>query len=380
MTESFNNLIQIIHAAFDIGLPSLTLTDEECDDVVALAARQSILPILDAGMKKARITGVSKEKLSEIDKARLKDMRRYILYYDALEKISNALDETEIDYIPLKGSVLRNLYPAPYMRTSSDIDVLVKEEAVDRAVEVIETQTDFKTDHRAYHDISMLNPSVHLELHFSLKENAENIDKLLSRAWDYAEATREGSRYIFTPEYQIFYVVAHMSHHFLHGGLGIRPFLDLWMLRSKTRYDEDEVRSMCSECGILTFYEECCKLCSVWLEGAPPTETTELLEQFCLSGGVFGNHEFKTAARQREKRGARYILSRIFPPANQVREYYSNTYDEKHSMGYYYLKRLWRWAGRRSELKHQMKDIMSTDAAFLDASDRLLKLMGLFET
>lgn len=137
-----------------------------------------------------------KNLLKTVDFARNKDLRLYVLLNDALQKIETALNEEQIPYIPLKGSVLRNLYPAPDMRTSSDIDVLVHEEDIDKAVDAIESATNFEMDHRAYHDISMLNKSVHLELHFSIKENDENLDSVLSRAWEY-EVSTEGSRYAY---------------------------------------------------------------------------------------------------------------------------------------------------------------------------------------
>jgi len=209
---------------------------------------------------------------------------------------------------------------------------------LDRAVEELESHTDFKMDHRAYHDILMLRRFVHLELHFSIKENADNIDRVLSRAWEYAELLGEGHRYVFSPEFQIFHIVAHMSYHFLHGGLGVRPFLDLWLLRNKTEYDEEQVEHLCWECGILKFYEECCSLANAWRGNGEYTETAELLEQFCLSGGVFGNREFGNAARQREHRGFNYILSRVFPSIAQVREYYSESSDDKQSSAYFYEK------------------------------------------
>lgn len=362
-------LFPVIRAAFGLDVPSITPTAEECEELAAIGKKQSILPVIYAGLKKMDLP---KDLLKTVDSARNKDLRSFVLHNDALQKIETALNEEQIPYIPLKGSVLRNLYPAPEMRTSCDIDVLVYEGDIDRAVAAIESATDFEMNHRAYHDISMLNKSVHLELHFSIKENDENLDRVLSRAWEYA-IHAEGSRYAFTPEFQLFHVVAHMSYHFLHGGLGIRPFLDLWLLRNKTEFDEGKVKDLCQQCGILKFYEECCKLTDVWLGAAEHTETTEMLEDFCLSGGVFGNHEFKNAARQRKHRGLKYILSRVFPPASQVREYYSNASDEKHSLLYYYMKRWISWVKRRKELKRQIGEIISTDKQYINKTDELLK-------
>lgn len=225
----------------------------------------------------------------------------------------------------------------------------------------------------------MLNRNVHLELHFSIKEHEENLDKVLIRAWEYAELA-EGYRYAFTPEFQIFHIVAHMSYHFLHGGLGIRPFLDLWLLRSKTEFDENQVKDLCRQCGILKFYEECCNLINVWLGEGKHTETTEVFEQCCLSGGVFGDHKFKNAARQRKHRGMKYILSRVFPPASEVKEYYSNASTEEHSLPYYYMKRWISWTKRSEELKKQIGEIMSTDKAYIDQTDELLNRLGMAGT
>lgn len=42
------------------------------------------------------------------------------------KKIFTLFDENQIDYIPLKGSVVKNFYPEAWMRTSSDSDILIR--------------------------------------------------------------------------------------------------------------------------------------------------------------------------------------------------------------------------------------------------------------
>ncbi|MBQ1183425.1 MAG: nucleotidyltransferase family protein, partial [Clostridia bacterium] len=44
----------------------------------------------------------------------------------AFEEICSVFDETGIIYIPLKGAVLRPYYPYESMRTSCDIDILIR--------------------------------------------------------------------------------------------------------------------------------------------------------------------------------------------------------------------------------------------------------------
>ena len=373
----YGKLFAVIRAGLDQSTDPIMLSSSDCETLTQIGLRQSILPIIYRGLKKF---GVSEGVVQGCDQVRFKDTKQYILQNDALKKIAAALDEAQVPYIPLKGAVLRHLYPAPELRTSSDIDVLVKEKALETAVTAIEKATDFKTLKKAYHDISMVNTQVHLELHFTIKENAENIDQLLSQAWEYASPAGDGSsRYDFTPEFQVFYVVAHMCHHFLHGGLGIRPFLDLWLLKNRTEYDETMVRTLCSESGILKFYEECCNLAEVWLGDGEHTETTKLLEKFCLTGGVFGSAQFKNAGRQRKKRGWNYIASRIFPPAYQVKEFYRDESGTKHTLAYYYLKRLISWLNkrRRGQMKEQIRDLLASDQNYLDNTDILFKRLEL---
>lgn len=170
-----------------------------------------------------------------------------------------------------------------------------------------------------------------------------------------------------------------MVHHFLDSGLGIRPFLDLWLLRNKTQFNEKIVQQMCMESGIETFYEACCDLANVWLENAEHNETTEMLEMFCVSGGVYGSRKFKYALRLRERRGWLYLFSRVLPPKDQVKRFYQNGSENDHTLGYYYFVRLRSWfrENRRMSLKEQISDILSMNPEYLDLSIDLFKRLGL---
>lgn len=122
-TDIRNILFAIVRVGMDHDMPFPSLSLDDCKTLLQIGAKQSILPIIHRGLKKA---GAPAEVVKECDKARLKDTRQYIIQNDALQKIGVALDEAQIHYIPLKGAVLRQLYPAPELRTSCDIDVLVR--------------------------------------------------------------------------------------------------------------------------------------------------------------------------------------------------------------------------------------------------------------
>lgn len=213
-----DKLFYAICRGLDQEISNLEYSAEECHELLEISVRQSIMPIVYRGLKRMNVPS---EYLEQFNSAWFKHVFQFGQRNDALGKLTTALDNGRIPYVPLKGAVLQHLYPDPNMRTSSDIDILVREEDIDQAVQEIEDHTAYTFVKRNYHDVLMTNSRVALELHFSIKENMENIDKLLSKAWEYAQLTDDGFRYEFTPEYLLFHVVAYMSYHMVHGGLGI---------------------------------------------------------------------------------------------------------------------------------------------------------------
>lgn len=373
--ETREKLFAVIRAGMGLPTTQIELTDDEVSALLKVGGKQSILPILYRGLKDM---GVPEGSLEKYDYHRSRSEYRAIQHDNALRKIRTVLDEEQIPYVLLKGAVLRHLYPNILFRTSSDIDILVHEDDLKRAVKSLEEKAGFKKELENYHDISMIGSRTHLELHFSIKENDEKLDRMLVKAWDYAEPSGEGCLYKFTPEYQVFHIVAHMSYHFLHGGLGIRPLLDLWLLRKKTQYDETLVEELLSQCDLVKFYKECCYLSDVWMEEKEHTQTSRLFEDFCLSGSVFGNSEFRIAGAQRNNRGWRYICSRAFPPKYQVKEFYKDPTGKEHTLPYYYVKRWRTWLGkeRRGKLGQQITATVKSDKEYQSKADELFKRLG----
>ena len=374
-SEIREKLFVVIRAGMDRPIPRIELSDDECMVITNFARKQSLIPIVYRGLKKLN---APETRLKTLDHECIKSKYRSIQHDDSIKKIKSVFDEEYISYILLKGAVLRNLYPEITLRTSSDIDVLIYEKDIEHAVAKLEDKTDFRKRSQDYHDISMVNGRVHLELHYNIKENDEKTDKLLSRAWEYVVPITDGSMYAFTPEYQIFHVVAHMSHHFLHGGLGIRPFIDLWLLKNMTVFSEKVLEDMLNSCGLLQFYRECCHLSDVWMSDENHSETTKMFEGFCLSGGVFGSEKFRIAGSQRKKRGWRYIGSRVFPPKYQVKEFYKDPNGKKHMLPYYYVKRWRSWLSkeRRRDLRRQINATVTSDKEYQNLADELFARLG----
>lgn len=370
-------LIASIRAALDNRMSGIAIDEADIIPVISIAKKQAIMPVLLAGLKNL---GYGFLISKDLDKLEAKSSFDYIQRKESLREISQALDAASIDYIPLKGAALRDLYPNPCMRTSSDIDVLVRENDLDSAIEALEKHTSFKYYMKGHHDAHLVNQRLHLELHFSLLTNLDELDSVLQKSWENAHKTEVGSCYAFSPEYQLFYITAHAAKHFIkEGGVGIRPLLDIWILRTKTQYAENHVRALCEEAGIRGFYDMCCDLLSVWFKDRSHTEITNDFEDIVFSGGVFGSDHVKIVAHERKYSGTKYVVRRVFKSSKDIKEIYPVC--ERHPCLVPFYQAV-RWTqlfkgSKRIAVRKELKEARELDPAEVEKYDRLMKTMGL---
>lgn len=232
----------------------------------------------------------------------------------AFAQICDTFDRVSIPYIPLKGSVIRPYYPQESMRTSCDIDILVKEENLKAAIDAL-VQKGFRCGERNYHDVSLFSDAnVHLELHFNIQENIDKLDTVLKDAWQYARLT-EGSRNKFTDEFFVFHMFAHMSYHFLSGGCGIKPLMDIWIMEHKMGITYESAKELLEKAGIFQFATEISNIAEICFSGKPKDEFSDTILSYILSGGVYGTSQNKIAVKKSKlKSTLLYALQRLFMP------------------------------------------------------------------
>lgn len=113
--------------------------------------------------------------------------------------ICDALEKACIPFIPLKGSVLRDLYPEGWMRTSSDIDILVKQDDVEKAADILVEKLGYSRKVGTTREISFFSPlQIHLELHFDLIEDTVSKEQndILSKIWNVAVSYLPGGQVV----------------------------------------------------------------------------------------------------------------------------------------------------------------------------------------
>ena len=127
--------------------------------------------------------GISAELMAELEKAELTAAWRVRNIENEQGRVRKCLEEAEIPFILLKGAVVRDFYPEAWMRTSSDIDVLVPRDELSHAVCAIEDGLGYRISTVEPHDASMYAKSgVHLDMHTLFEGDREDC-KLLDEAW-----------------------------------------------------------------------------------------------------------------------------------------------------------------------------------------------------
>ena len=265
------------------------------------------------------------------------------------------------------------------MRTSCDVDILVHKEDFDRAALTLENAGFTQVSDVRYHDVSLLYGNTNLELHFSVCEDMSGADAYLEKIWDNVEAAG-GRMYLETKDFFAFHPVAHMAHHFVCGGCGIRTFLDLWLLMRNNAFDPKVVRSTCEKAKIGGFYDAAEKLTRVWFEDGEHDSLTLKMENYLLSGGAYGSRLTGTVAGTVKHGGKfRYIVSMAFPSYKGMKILYPVLEKAPVLLPFCYVARACEKAfyKKGADARRRIRDISGQDAGFIKETASLLDELGL---
>ena len=356
------------------------LSDERLEALTALASKHDLLHLVAFGLQKNALIGADHELRREIFSAAI----RCEQLQHELKKLSGVLEQAEIPFLPLKGSVLRGYYPEPWMRTSCDIDVLVSAENVERASALLVEQCGYTRGSKGSHDITLFTKhGWHVELHYELVEEglAVRAAEPLHLVWDTATVCEGYScRYEMPDEMFYFYHVAHMAKHFENGGCGVRPFIDLWILDHLEGAAPSKRNALLERGGLLRFTEVCRKLSRVWFGGEAADPICERVEAYLLYGGVYGATENRIAVGQQKKGGAlRFALSRVFLPYDVIKFHYPILQKHKWLLPVMQVRR-WGKLIFRGGFRRGMKELQynqSIDGAKADETASMLRDIGL---
>lgn len=336
------------------------ISSEVLDKLYVLSKRHDLAHIVANALAKRGFIGADAVSL-KFQKEIMLAKNRYERANYELSQICELLSEAKVTYMPLKGSVIRALYATPWMRTSCDIDILVHEEQLDVAVTALCEKLGCTAGKKGPHDIPLNTPSgVHIELHYTLIEESvlPKADKILSRVWELSAPSGDDPNHFEMSDAMFYYYhIAHMAKHFVKGGCGVRPFIDLWIMHHSAVFYDESAKELLAQGGLGEFAKKVYILSEIWLSERARDELSEDMEKFILDGGVYGNLENKVAISQVQKGGKfKYFMSRIFMPYDTIKFLYPVLYKHKWLLPFMQVRRWFRII-RRGRLRHSVTEL-----------------------
>lgn len=325
----YEGLLCLIRAAIS-GTGEQLPENSNWDEILSIAVAHGICPIIYVG---AQLCGVAKD--SPAMQALLKKYYALLLQSERqmakVNKIYSAFDAAGIDYMPLKGCILKGMYPSPEMRPMGDADILIRLEQYD-SVRGVMAGLGFVEGHESDHELVWKHEHLYVELHKHLIPSY-NVDyyNLFGDGWEIALKTGEGRKFEMGDEDQFIYIFSHFAKHYRDGGIGIRHLIDLWIYRMhKSNMNEEYIKSKLNAVGLDRFYDNILSVIAAWFEGKKWSERDSFITDVLINSGRFGNAEsHMLAAYARVGEGAsatvskrRWVVRRIFPKLAGMKRVY----------------------------------------------------------
>lgn len=314
LTSSY--LITLLAAVLHDQIPPPLPPELDLDRLYKLAAWHSVANMAYYGLSRLEPI-LAPEIMKQFRNARNKCLAREARQELEVELILAALEEKQIKYMPLKGYIIKNLYPQPDMRLMSDVDILVKADQLQKAGETM-LSLGYTAEHiGGNHDVYYKRPVMNIELHRALiAENNSRLHAYFGSGWQRTRLVNGSSyRYELCREDFYIYLLGHMAKHYRGGGTGIRSVMDVWVHNRhyKDQMDWSYINTELEKAGLLAFAKSMKKLSEQWFNEEADQEMDQEMTAYILANGTYGTTRNAAMNKfiQGKKEGDSFTLAKV---------------------------------------------------------------------
>lgn len=365
------------------------------------AREHSVIPIifqelyrLDPGWEKG-----SRESLESFKKSYISAVYLSSLQDFGVEELGEKLAEQGIEYIPVKGYVIKNLYPEPELRTMSDIDILIQEKDRLRADEILKN-LGYERQGLGSNVWTYKRGMVTFEIHVNLagKKYWNDVDYIgyFSGLFQKSHPIEDKTERRLTLEDHFLFLCFHLAKHLCSTGAGIRMILDiaLYIKHYDKQMDWQYIWEEADKLQLRDFIENMLFICRSWfhVETAASSKkmdprTQAIFEEYVLSGGVFGFEREDSIRRLRKgirEEGSnrslwvklRALLYLAFPDREHMKDFLPELEDHPALLPAAWVKR-WYLGFRNKERVKKSLENFSGNVEEAKSQWELLKKIGL---
>ena len=287
--------IKLIRSTIRNEIPSEKPEDIEWRDVLNFAAYHKVDEMVFGAVEKLR----NKPDQMILDKMYAQHEKNQLVNTIQLaeaEMILNEITAKGIDILPLKGYVLKSLYPDSNYRQMGDLDYLLEEENLSKAGQILQelgyTADDVGLEDS--HDVYTKKPYLEVELHRRLLPPTEENHWYTDNIWERLHRNKE-NQHIMEMNWEDFYLyhLLHFEKHYSMDGCGIRSVIDQYYLMKclEDRLDWDYINEMLPKMNYVEFESMSRGLAMAWFDDGEMKKEWEGPAEFIINSGAFGTFE-----------------------------------------------------------------------------------------
>ena len=281
--------------------------------IYKLSVRNAVQGILYLAVKSGAIT-LSAETEAKLQKSYMAILAREATQQEEIDYIREAFEKENIEFMFLKGTHLKSLYPTSQMRFMVDMDILVKEESMDKGGQLILARGFTQEMNNGKDIVLVKKPFLTIELHKMLFVEDYFMHDYFTSVWDRIELIN-GCEYKMPVNDLYVYTLAHLAEHYLEAGSCFRPLMDLFLMEQKYAdlLNFDYINQQFEEIGIDKFAKKIRQLYKCAFDGAEYNDDLITMENYIVFGAPVKNaDEVAKVARTNKSKSKRFIES-AFP-------------------------------------------------------------------
>ncbi|MBR4890462.1 MAG: nucleotidyltransferase family protein [Clostridia bacterium] len=281
--------------------------------IYKLSVRNAVQGVLYLAVKSGAIT-LSAETEAKLQKSYMAILAREATQQEEIDYIRETFEKENIKFMFLKGTHLKSLYPTSQMRFMVDMDILVKEESMDKGGQLILARGFTQEMNNGKDIVLVKKPFLTIELHKMLFVEDYFMHDYFTSVWDRVELVN-GCEYKMPINDLYVYTLAHLAEHYLEAGSCFRPLMDLFLMEQKYAdlLDFDYINQQFEEIGIDKFAKKIRQLYKCAFDGAEYNDDLITMENYIVFGAPVKNaDEVAKVARTNKSKSKRFIES-AFP-------------------------------------------------------------------
>lgn len=314
--------------------------------------KHSVTVLVYHALKKIPDLAIDEALNQKYNESYFKAMGREAKQEFEYRRIIKRFQDNDIDCMPLKGCILKYLYPLPFLRHMVDLDILLRNEDMTKAGQLLleDGYSGTLEDTGHHHNSFTKKPIYDVELHRSLlADHYIHISKFVDGVWDRAVKSENGKNlYEMTPEDFYIFMIIHLANHFIFGGVSLKLVLDIRVFfNAHPELDFDYINSQLDIVELRVFDEKMRKITDLWFDGGESDELYDRINITLMNCAGFGREAlmFWTDENRDE-----YFLRLVFPTVENMKRIFPVLNKAIILLPFCYVFRLFRAVFKRHDI------------------------------